>query len=73
MKDDDDELEAAGDSRFLDVQCPSCFEVFQVAAPAKSECPTEWDYDCEVCCRPMFIHFSVEDDAVHAEARSIDD
>ncbi|MGH8017206.1 MAG: CPXCG motif-containing cysteine-rich protein [Opitutaceae bacterium] len=68
-----DAFEAAENSRFVDVQCPACFEIFQVAAPAKSECPAEWDYDCEVCCRPMFIHFSLQDGDVYAEARSLDD
>jgi hypothetical protein len=59
---------------FCPVTCPSCFEIFEVAGPAPGECPVEWDYDCEVCCRPMVIAFSVdENDEVVAEARGISD
>jgi len=41
-----------------EVTCPTCFEVFEVAVPYPDEMPTEVDYDCEVCCRPMLIVFS---------------
>ncbi len=39
------------------VQCPTCFETFEVVMPSFDELPTEVDYDCEVCCRPMIIVF----------------
>jgi len=54
-------------SQSCHVTCPSCFEVFSVTAPAPSETPTEWDYDCEVCCRPMLIRFSLDDASVIAD------
>jgi hypothetical protein len=38
-----------------DVVCPSCGEMFSVAVPGPGERPTELDYDCEVCCRPMVL------------------
>lgn len=61
-----------GPGAFHPVTCPSCFETFEVAGPAPEECPAEWDYDCEICCRPMVIVFSVdENDDVYAEARGI--
>ena len=50
------------------VTCPTCFETFSVPGPAPSEVPTQWDYDCEVCCRPMVIHFYLDGDEVYAEA-----
>ncbi|HEX2748346.1 MAG TPA: CPXCG motif-containing cysteine-rich protein [Verrucomicrobiales bacterium] len=56
------------------VVCPFCFQEFSVTPPAQSELPAEWDYDCEICCRPMVISF--EDDGggeVYAEARSLAD
>lgn len=56
------------------VTCPACFQEFSVAPPSPDECPAEWDYDCEICCRPMLISF--EDDGtgeVLAEARSLAD
>jgi phage FluMu protein Com len=47
-----------------EVTCPTCFEVFEVAVPYPDEMPTEVDYDCEVCCRPMTIVFT--EDEVYA-------
>ena len=47
-----------------EVTCPTCFEVFEVAVPHPDEMPTEVDYDCEVCCRPMTIVFT--EDEVYA-------
>ncbi|KAB2638118.1 MAG: CPXCG motif-containing cysteine-rich protein [Verrucomicrobia bacterium] len=44
-----------------EVTCPTCFEVFEVAVPHPDEMPTEVDYDCEVCCRPMTIVFTEDD------------
>ncbi|MFN4942693.1 MAG: CPXCG motif-containing cysteine-rich protein [Akkermansiaceae bacterium] len=44
------------------VTCPTCFETFEIAVPPESEMPTEYDYDCEVCCRPMLIILNSSDD-----------
>lgn len=41
----------------VSVQCPTCFEFFEVVSPSVDELPAELDYDCEVCCRPMVISF----------------
>ena len=43
------------------VQCPTCGEYFSVVGPSWEELPAEWDYDCEVCCRPLRIFFSEDD------------
>ena len=48
-----------------EITCPTCFEVFEVAVPHPDEMPTEVDYDCEVCCRPMMIFFT--EDEVYAK------
>lgn len=48
-----------------EVMCPSCGELFEVVGPAEDEWPAEWDYDCEICCRPMLIVF--EEFGVHAK------
>jgi hypothetical protein len=37
------------------VTCPTCFETFYIQLPPIDEQPAEWDYDCEICCRPMMI------------------
>ena len=55
------------------VVCPACFEEFSVMPPSPDELPVEWDYDCEVCCRPMFIMFEDDDGEVVAAARSLAD
>jgi phage FluMu protein Com len=46
---------------FAEITCPTCCEVFEVAVPPPDEMPTEVDYDCEVCCRPMVIVFTEDD------------
>jgi Cysteine-rich CPXCG len=58
---------------FVSVCCPTCFQVFEVAGPAPEECPAEWDYDCEVCCRPMVIRFESDGADLWADARGIND
>ncbi|MBC2600359.1 CPXCG motif-containing cysteine-rich protein [Puniceicoccus vermicola] len=58
-------------SPYCEVTCPSCFETFSIPGPPPTEVPTEWDYDCEVCCRPMTIRFYEDDGQVFAEAESI--
>ena len=56
----------------VQVVCPFCFEEFGVMPPGPDELPAEWDYDCEVCCRPMVISFSEDgDDGVVGDARSL--
>ena len=56
---------------FHEVTCPSCFQTFEVAGPVAAECPAEWDYDCEICCRPMVLHFREEDGEVVGEAQGL--
>jgi hypothetical protein len=51
------------------VTCPTCFESFEIAIPPESEMPTEYDYDCEVCCRPMLIILNSPDD-IYAQGLS---
>ena|GEM_PF-243468 len=53
---------------YCTVTCPTCFESFSFPAPAPTEVPADWDYDCEVCCRPMRIRFDLEAGEVVAEA-----
>ncbi|MEM6278942.1 MAG: CPXCG motif-containing cysteine-rich protein [Verrucomicrobiota bacterium] len=55
------------------VTCPTCFESFDVPLPPREETPSEVDYDCEVCCRPMVIHYREEFGEVVAEASGIHD
>ena len=57
----------------LTVTCPTCFEGFGVPMPPPGEFPTELDYDCEVCCRPMLIVVTEEDGNIQAVAEGIGD
>jgi len=54
-----------------EVVCPTCHETFAVPAPGVSEVACEWDYDCEICCAPMRILFTADEDGVVAEARGL--
>ena len=56
---------------YCQVTCPTCFEPFSIPGPATTEVPTEWDYDCEVCCRPMLIRFYLDGEEVIAEAEAV--
>ncbi|MDD2762683.1 MAG: CPXCG motif-containing cysteine-rich protein [Opitutaceae bacterium] len=60
-------------TRFANVTCPSCFQCFKVAVPAPEELPAEFDYDCEICCRPMVISVCGEGEEIWAEARGINE
>jgi len=60
-------------AHFVTVTCPACGESFEVAAPPLAELPTELDYDCEVCCRPMVIAISGDETGLAAEARGLDE
>ena len=40
---------------WMTVQCPTCFEFFEVSAVAPEDYGTQMDYDCEVCCRPLIL------------------
>jgi hypothetical protein len=60
-------------TRFASVTCPSCFESFAIAVPPRSELPTELDYDCEICCRPMVIFIAADGDDTRADARGINE
>ena len=37
------------------MQCPTCFEFFEVSEVAPEDYGTQMDYDCEGCCRPLVL------------------
>ena len=55
------------------VTCPSCHQVFDVAAPGFGEVPCDVDYDCEVCCRPLRIYFEEVDGDIEAQGYGLGD
>jgi hypothetical protein len=56
-----------------DVTCPSCFEVFSVPSPHPDELPSDVDYDCEICCRPLRIFFEEDSGEVVGTAYGLGD
>ena len=54
----------------MTVQCPTCFEFFEVSEVAPEDYGTQMDYDCEVCCRPLVL--SVDEDG-ELSALSLDE
>ena len=57
------------------VTCPSCFELFDFPLPRREETPSELDYDCEICCRPLIVKCWYDDgfDSVCAEAFGLEE
>jgi hypothetical protein len=56
-----------------DVTCPSCYQVFSAPCPHFDELPSDVDYDCEICCRPLRIYFDHSDGDVQATAYGLGD
>jgi hypothetical protein len=53
----------------VEVQCPHCYQIFEVAVPPLEEQPCVVDYDCEICCHPIVLRFAED----LAEAHSLAD
>ena len=57
---------------YAQIDCPSCFESILVAIDMTAS-PTQFSYDCEVCCKPMQVKVGVDEEGmpvVGAEAES---
>ncbi|WP_372981236.1 CPXCG motif-containing cysteine-rich protein [Marinobacter sediminum] len=52
------------------IQCPYCWETLDVSVdPSVQE--QEYVEDCQVCCRPIVIHVTFDDDLTpHVDARA---
>lgn len=52
------------------IQCPYCWETLDVSVdPSVAE--QEYVEDCQVCCRPILIHVTFDDDLTpHVDARA---
>jgi hypothetical protein len=46
-----------------DVTCPYCFESFSVQVDPSEGDHQSWVWDCEVCCRPIDVSVSWDEDA----------
>ena len=58
-------------TELVEITCPSCLEVFDVAAPPVEEVPCELDYECEVCCHPLMIRFAGHGGRVTGEGHGL--
>ena len=51
------------------IRCPCCGETSEVVVDL-SVALQEYVEDCYVCCRPMSISVSVDEDSLHVDTRS---
>jgi len=52
------------------IQCPYCWETLDVSVDP-SVLEQEYVEDCQVCCRPILIHVTFDDDLTpHVDARA---
>ncbi|WP_203301402.1 CPXCG motif-containing cysteine-rich protein [Marinobacter sediminum] len=52
------------------IQCPYCWETLDVSVDP-SVLEQEYVEDCQVCCRPIVIHVTFDDDLTpHVDARA---
>lgn len=56
-----------GEGGGVQVQCPTCFEFFEVSEVAPEDFGGQMDYDCEVCCRPLVLQVG-PDGELHADS-----
>jgi len=54
------------------IQCPYCGESIEIVLDGSVE-QQSYIEDCSVCCRPIELSVSVNDDAVFVEAKRDDD
>ncbi len=50
---------------FVDVHCPACGEPLELAIDTSAGAQAYVE-DCQVCCRPMLVRVSVDDDGLPA-------
>jgi len=50
-----------------EVQCPYCGEPFEIIVDTSVH-SQEYIEDCYVCCRPITIRLTIEDESIHISA-----
>ena len=48
------------DDTFQTIQCPTCFESFQINVYSEEGKTQSLVYDCEICCRPILLEIKFE-------------
>lgn len=49
-------------SNFVSIQCPFCWETFEIQVFTEDGLEQEFVTDCEICCHPMSLHINFEDE-----------
>lgn len=52
----------------IKIQCPFCFEKFQIQAYEEDGHQQEIVYDCEVCCHPIDLHLFFDEETQRFQA-----
>lgn len=45
-----------------ELQCPYCWETYPIIIDDSEEGEVSFVYDCEVCCRPIDVRVSLDED-----------
>ncbi len=46
------------------IQCQFCNEVFEIPIDRGANAEQHFEYDCEICCRPLEVHIQIRTDGV---------
>lgn len=60
------------ENTFQTIQCPTCFENFQIHVYPEEGKDQSMVYDCEVCCRPILLEIHFEGSTPTISAKSLD-
>lgn len=50
------------------IQCQFCNQTFTIRIDPSGGAEQHFEYDCEICCRPLIVHVSLGEDGVRAYA-----
>jgi hypothetical protein len=51
------------------IQCPYCWESFEILIDPSEGEEQNFVYDCEVCCRPIDVEVRIVDEAIRIRAK----
>lgn len=51
------------------IQCPYCWEYFEIMIDASEGEAQSFVHDCEVCCRPIDVQVRIDGDAIKVRAK----
>lgn len=57
---------------FVSMHCPCCGEAIELAVDASAG-DQQYTEDCSVCCRPIEVTMTVDDESAQVQARRGDD